>query len=66
MRSEWEAAPFVRSGELEVLVKDYALPDADIYAVCPQEQNLAAKVRVFVDFLTAHFAQAGGQGRSRW
>lgn len=66
MRSEWDAAPFVRSGDLEVLLDEFALPNADIYAVYPQKQNLAAKVRVFVDFLTAHFGQAAGKERIRW
>lgn len=66
MRSEWDAAPFVRTGDLEVLLDDYALPDADIYAVYPQKQNLAAKVRVFVDFLATHFGQAAGKERMRW
>ena len=66
MRSEWDAAPFVRAGQLEVLLEDYALPPADIYAVYPNKENLAAKVRVFVDFLAAHFAQKSGQQRSPW
>jgi len=66
LRSEWDAAPFVRSGQLEVLLDDYALPPADIYAVYPQKQNLAAKVRVFVDFLTAHFGHASGEKRIQW
>jgi len=66
MRSEWDAAPFVRSSQLEVLLDDYALPPADIYAVYPQKQNLAAKVRVFVDFLAEHFAQKSGRQRFLW
>jgi DNA-binding transcriptional LysR family regulator len=66
MRSEWDAAPFVRSGQLEVLLNDYALPSADIYALYPQKQNLAAKVRMFVDFLTAHFGQGPGKERIQW
>jgi LysR family transcriptional regulator, transcriptional activator for dmlA len=66
MRSEWDTAPLVRSGELEVLFDDYTLPSADIYATYPQRQNLAAKVRVFVDFLTARFARAAGRGGVRW
>lgn len=66
MRSEWDAAPFVRGGQLEVLLEDYALPSADIYAVYPQKQNLAAKVRMFVDFLAEHFAQKSGQQRFQW
>jgi DNA-binding transcriptional LysR family regulator len=66
MRSEWDAGPFVRSGQLEVLLDEYALPPADIYAVYPQKQNLAAKVRVFVDFLTAHFGQGSARDRIQW
>ncbi len=66
MRSEWDATPFVRSGQLEVLLEDYALSPADIYAVYPQKKNLPAKVRVFVDFLVEYFAQKSGQQRSRW
>lgn len=66
MRSEWDAAPFVRSSQLEVLLGDYALPPADIYLVYPQKRNLPAKVRVFVDFLAEYFAQKSGQTRSRW
>ena len=62
MRSEWDTAPFVRSGQLVVLLDSYALPPADIYAVFPQKQNLAAKVRVFVDFLAARFASRARSG----
>lgn len=66
MRSEWDTAPFVRAGRLEVLLADYELPPADIHAVFPQKRNLAAKVRAFVDFLTAHFGQGAGKERIRW
>ncbi len=66
MRSEWDTAPLVRSGELEVLLDEYALPPADIHAVYAPKQNLAAKVRVFVDFLVARFAPAAGTRGGRW
>ena len=66
MRSEWDAAPFVRSGQLEVLLDDYALPPADIYAVYPQKRNLPAKVRVFVDFLAARFEEKVVPQRASW
>ena len=66
MRSEWDAGPFVRSGRLEVLLDEYTLPPADIYAVYPQKQNLAAKVRVFVEFLAAHFGQGSAKERIQW
>lgn len=52
MRSEWDAAKFLRSGRLELLLEDYDLPSADIYAVYSQKQNLAAKIRAFIEFLT--------------
>lgn len=52
MRSEWDAAKFLRSGRLEVVLDDYELPSADIYAVYSQKQNLAAKIRAFIEFLT--------------
>jgi DNA-binding transcriptional LysR family regulator len=66
MRSEWDAAALVRSGRLEVLLDEFALPPADIYAVYPQKQNLAAKVRAFVDFLTTRFGQGSGKGQTPW
>ena len=66
MRSEWDASPFVRAGQLEVLLDDYALPPADIYAVYPPKRNLPAKVRVFVDFLATHFEEKAGQRQKPW
>lgn len=66
MRSEWDTTPHVRNGELAVLLDSYALPPADIYAVYPQKQNLAAKVRVFVDFLIARFELRSHSGRTQW
>jgi len=55
MRSEWDAGPHVRTGELEVLLADYRLPPADLYAVHLPKVNVAAKVRMFVDFLADDF-----------
>lgn len=66
MRSEWDTAPHVRSGRLEVLLADYELPPADIHAVFPQKRNLPAKVRAFVDFLTERFGRAAGTKPIRW
>ena len=45
------------------MLEDYALPQADIYAVFPERHHLSAKVRVFVDFLVAYF-QKGSE--SAW
>lgn len=55
MRSEWDAMKYTLSGRLELLLDEYQLPPADIYAVYSHKQNLAAKIRVFVEFLIDHF-----------
>ncbi|MGO4327370.1 LysR family transcriptional regulator [Cupriavidus sp. 2TAF22] len=54
-RAEWDLAKYLRSGRLVLLLEDYALPPADIFAVFPERLNLSAKVRAFLDFLVAHF-----------
>lgn len=51
-RSEWHVAPYIRSGQLQLLLSDWELPAADIYVVYPVKKNLSAKVRAFVDHLT--------------
>lgn len=58
MRAEWDAARYLRSGRLEVVLDEFELPSADIYAIYSHKQNLAAKIRVFVDFLIKHFRGA--------
>jgi LysR family transcriptional activator of dmlA len=55
MRSEWDVAPYLRSGRLRPVLEDWALPPSDIFAVYPERLNLSAKVSAFVDFLAARF-----------
>lgn len=64
MRSLWEAAPMLRSGELRPVLPDWSLPPADIYAVFPSRSHLSAKTRALVDFLLAAFEghRAGLEG----
>ena len=57
MRAEWDIAKYLRSGRLVRLLEDYELPPADIYAVYPERHYLSTKVRVFIDFITARFAE---------
>ena len=45
----------LRSGQLEAVLPGYPPPEEGIHAVYPHSRNLSVKVRVFVDFLTAHF-----------
>jgi LysR family transcriptional activator of dmlA len=64
MRSEWDAAAYLRSGRLRPVLTDWSLPPADIYVVFPTKENLSAKTRVFVDFMLRAFEphrQAGAR-----
>jgi len=58
MRSEWDVARYLRSGRLRQVLEQWQTPPADIYAFYPQRHQTAARVRVFVDFLEAHFAKS--------
>jgi DNA-binding transcriptional LysR family regulator len=44
------------AGRLKRVLPDYQLPEATIYAVYPASRQLSAKVKVFNDFMTRHFA----------
>jgi DNA-binding transcriptional LysR family regulator len=57
MRAEWDVERHLKSGRLVPVLPQYSTPDADIYAVYPQRHRLAARVRVFVDFVAEAFSQ---------
>lgn len=56
IRSEWDVAPYLRSGRLRQVLPDWQPAPANIYAVYPTRSHLSAKVRLFVDFLHAQLA----------
>lgn len=62
LRSEWDLAKYLASGRLRVVLPDYAPAPADLYAFYPSRRQLPAKVRVFIDFLIAHFNEPDIQG----
>ncbi len=67
LRSEWDVAPYLRSGQLQRLLPAWTGAAADIYAIYPQRHHLSAKVRVFIDFLVERFAgQRQGVGEAGW
>lgn len=68
LRSEWDIAGELREGRLERVLPDWAGVAADIHAVYPQRHLLTAKVRLFVDFLSARFAalREDGQNPGPW
>jgi DNA-binding transcriptional LysR family regulator len=48
--------PLIESGKLVPILKGFEPPHSGIYAVYPSRRHLSAKVRAFVDFLAARFA----------
>ena len=60
IRSQWEVAQYLRSGELIRLLPDWSPPPADIYLVFQAHKELPAKVRVLVDWLLKYFASKRG------
>jgi len=56
IRSEWDLARYLASGQLQAVLPDYALPPADLYAVYPARRHQPAKLRAFIDFLVTHLA----------
>ena len=57
LRSEWDLAPYLRSGQLRRVLAPWEGATADIHAIYPQRHHLSAKVRVFLDFLAERFVQ---------
>jgi DNA-binding transcriptional LysR family regulator len=64
MRSEWDIHADIASGRLVPVLREWALPSADIYAVYPERANLSAKVSAFIDFLTDWFKRDAAWTRS--
>lgn len=63
LRSEWDIAPYLRSGELVRVLPEWSGVAADIHAVFLQRHHLSAKIRVFLDFLAERFAEHRREAR---
>jgi DNA-binding transcriptional LysR family regulator len=50
-RSTWEVEHEVASGQLHVLLQDFAAPPNGIYAVFPQRKHLPLRLRLWIDFI---------------
>lgn len=51
----------VKSGELEILLNKVMTPQKPVVVMYPQNRHLSPKVRVFVDFMIAHFEAAAAE-----
>jgi len=52
LRSEWDISRHIAAGRLRLVLPKYAQVDAEIYAVYPERNNVSAKVRAFIQFLS--------------
>jgi DNA-binding transcriptional LysR family regulator len=56
LKSTWDVAPYLRSGELVSVLDSYPLADAvAIWAVYPSRAFVPPKTLAFIDFFAAHF-----------
>ncbi len=60
IRSQWEVEALLKDGTLVPLLTDWALPNADIYAVYLERNQLSARLRTFIDFLGARLPEMLG------
>lgn len=65
LRSEWDAAPYLRSGRLQLVLDEWDAPPADIYILFPTKSHLQAKTRAMVDFMLEAFKDRRRSGRTR-
>ena len=55
LRSLWDIAPQLASGELVRVLPAYAMPDADIHWLAPYRPQTPKRIRLLVDFLAEQF-----------
>ncbi len=58
-RSTWEVEADIAAGRLVEVLGAFAAPPNGIYAVVPQRKHLPLRVRLWIDYLRAHFARPG-------
>jgi DNA-binding transcriptional LysR family regulator len=55
VRSEWDVADSLASGELVRVLSDWSLPDADVVVLATQRAAMSARAKLFLSFLQARF-----------
>ncbi|WP_367066541.1 LysR family transcriptional regulator [Oryzisolibacter sp. LB2S] len=63
-RSTWEVEAEIAAGRLVAVLEDYAAPPNGIYVVFPQRKHLPLRVRLWIEYLRQHYAQAAFWARS--
>ncbi|MFM8589587.1 MAG: LysR family transcriptional regulator [Limnohabitans sp.] len=57
-RSTWEVDAELASGRLVAVLEDYAAAPNGIFMVLPQRKHLPLRVRLWIEFIRQHYAQA--------
>jgi DNA-binding transcriptional LysR family regulator len=55
LRSLWDIAPQLASGQLVQVLPDHCMPDADIHWLAPYRADAPRRIRLLIDFLLAEF-----------
>ncbi len=58
LRSLWDIAPQLASGELVRVLPGYCMPDADIHWLAPYRADSPKRIRLLIDFLVTQFQGA--------
>ncbi|MCJ7799938.1 MAG: LysR family transcriptional regulator [Polaromonas sp.] len=58
LRSLWDIAPQLASGELVRVLPDYAMPEADIHWLAPYRPDSPRRIRLLIDYLVDQFQDA--------
>lgn len=56
LRSLWDIAPQLATGQLRRVLPDWSMPDADIHWLAPYRADAPRRIRLLIDFLVAQFA----------
>jgi len=57
LRSLWDIAPQLASGELLRVLPAYSMPDADIHWLAPHRPDSPLRIRLLIDFLVTEFSR---------
>lgn len=63
MRAEWDIRSYLEQGRLVQVLPGWQTPNADIFAVYSQRQQLSTRVRSFVDFIARELAEPSPKPR---
>src|SRR5437764_12218022 len=61
--SEWMFTPELKSGAVKLVLEDWSLPPAELWAVFPAGRQASAKARAFTMFMERQLSQEAEQRR---